>query len=51
LKASTSTAAGRGGDARLAKPDQADAAVREELRAQEAAIRKNAARAEALASR
>jgi nuclear pore complex protein Nup88 len=51
LKASTSTAAGRGGDARLAKPDQADAAVREELRAQEAAIRRNAARAEALASR
>ena len=51
LKASTSTGAGRGGDARLAKPDQADAAVREELRAQEAAIRRNAARAEALASR
>ena len=51
LKASASTGAGRGGDARVAKPDQADAAVREELRAQEAAIRRNAARAEALASR
>jgi nuclear pore complex protein Nup88 len=37
--------------ARFAKPDPADAAVREELRAQEAAIRRNAARAEALASR
>ena len=39
------------GDARFAKLDPADAAVREELRAQEAAIRRNAARAEALASR
>ena len=39
------------GEARFAKLDPTDAAVREELRAQEAAIRRNAARAEALASR